>query len=81
MKETTRRPSVRAIVSPSYHLYYRLPWHNAAVGLRHNSRYEVLRSDTEKIVAYCNTQAEAEKICKTNADLTGNQKPEKEVGL
>ena len=47
----------------NYHLYYRLPWRNAIVGLRVQPKYTVLRSDTEKVVAYCNTQQEAETMC------------------
>jgi len=46
-----------------YHLYYRLPWSGAAVGQRSQPRYQILRSDTEKIVAYRDTRAETEALC------------------
>lgn len=47
----------------SYHLYYRLPWKAAAVGMRDNPQYQILRSDTEKIVATCDTKKQADIIC------------------
>lgn len=57
--------SLHRIARPSYHLYYRLPWRNAAIGQRGCSKYTVLRSDTEKMVCYADTRAEAERICRS----------------
>lgn len=50
-------------MKPTYHLYYRLPWHNASIGIRNCDKYTILRSDTEKIVCYASTEKEADKIC------------------
>lgn len=55
------------IIKPTYHLYYRLPWQGAAVGKCAEPRYTVLRSDTEKAVAYCDTKKEAEEMCKNHS--------------
>jgi hypothetical protein len=49
--------------TPTYHLYYRLPWHGAAVGRRDNPKYTIYRSDTEVVVGSCDTQEQTEKIC------------------
>ena len=51
------------MMKKSYHLYYRLPWKAAAVGMRDNPQYQILRSDTEKIVATCDTKKQSERIC------------------
>lgn len=69
-KRPRNRVGSRELVSPSFHLYYRLPWAGAAVGRRDNPKYTVLRSDTEKVVAYCDTNAEAETMCRANDKLT-----------
>lgn len=50
----------------TYHLYYRLPWSGAAVGQSCNNKYTVLRSDTEKVVAYCDSEEEAKAMCSNN---------------
>jgi len=60
----------KRIIEPPYHLYYKLPWQGAAVGTRSNPRYTVLRSDTEKVVGYCDTKKEAEKMCKNHLECT-----------
>lgn len=65
-KRPRNRVGSGELVSPSFHLYYRLPWAGAAVGRRDNPKYTVLRSDTEKVVAYCDTKAEAEAMCEAN---------------
>lgn len=48
---------------PTFHLYYRLPYTNAAVGKRDEPLYQILRSDTETWVCSACSQSHAERIC------------------
>lgn len=58
----------------NYHLYYRLPYENAAVGNRNCLKYSILRSDTEKVVTKCDTEKEAEYIVRYGVDAFRNKK-------
>ena len=59
-----KKPSKDKRQPSSPHLYYRLPWKGATIGRCTQLKYTILRSDTEKIVAFCDTKADAEMICK-----------------